>query len=79
MVPMTVASSKPIVVSADEMDSATFRRHMNHRHLDSLGYAGRLPRRVFGTYSDYIEHCYRAFHSTLHRLRLDIEHEHQDS
>ena len=73
---MTVDSTKLIVVSIDDMKSSTFLKHMNHRHEDSLGYAGMLPRLVFEGSDDYIERCYRAFHETLHRLRLDLPHEH---
>ena len=74
----TLASIRLLVVSTDEMDSNDFRRHLNGRHLDSLGYAGRLPILVFAGSDPYIEQCYRAFHNTLHRLRIDISHEHQE-
>jgi hypothetical protein len=76
---MTVDStSKLLVVSIDDMDSGTFRVHMNHRHQESLGYAGKLPRFFFADNTEYIERCYRAFHRTLHRLRFDLGHEHQE-
>jgi hypothetical protein len=75
---MTVDStSKLLVVSIDDMDSGTFRIHMNRRHDESLGYAGKLPRFFFADNDEYIERCYRAFHGTLHRLLPDIRHEHE--
>jgi hypothetical protein len=66
-----------LVVSIDDMDSAIFRYHMNHRHRDSLGFAGLLPKGFFADNTEYIERCYRAFHETLHRLGVDLEHEHE--
>lgn len=72
------SAEKLLVVSIDDMDSGTFRIHMNRRHGGSLGYAGKLPRFFFADNTEYIERCYRAFHNTLHRLSLDIGHEHQD-
>ena len=67
-----------LIVSIDGMDSKTFRMHMNHRHGASLGFAGRLPKGFFEDNTEYIESCYRAFHRALHRLSVDIEHEHQE-
>jgi hypothetical protein len=66
-----------LVISIDDMNAVAFRRHMNQRHGASLGFAGRLPKGFFEDNTDYIERCYRAFHETLHRLGVDLEHEHE--
>jgi hypothetical protein len=70
---MTVVSTKRTVVSTGEMDDDTFIRHMNMRHSDSLGYLGRL--RYF---SESVMSLWRVYHETLHRLRIDLRHEHEE-
>ena len=65
--------SAAVVVPSEEMDDRTFVRHMNKRHRDSLGGLARL----WETCDPYVTECYRVFHMQLHRLRLDIGHEHE--
>lgn len=56
------------------MDGRTFVMHMNKRHSDSLG---GLPR-LWETCDPYVTACWRAFHTQLHRWRLDLSHVHED-
>ena len=63
-----------VVVHTRYMDTDTFRKHMAFRHRASLhGRDGIGP-----FYDPYVERCWRAFHSTVHRLALygDMDHEH---
>jgi hypothetical protein len=69
----TTTSGKREVDLIEDMDRATFLKHMNFRHADSLGYGDSIP--GFGL-TEYVEHCWRAFHNKIHELRLDIRHEH---
>jgi hypothetical protein len=64
--------SATVVVPADEMDDATFIRHMNKRHRNSLG---GLPY-LWETCDPYVTACWRAFHEQLHRWHITIRHEH---
>lgn len=64
-----------VVVPEQEMDTETFILHLRHRHPDSRP-AGAKPIEWF--VSDYVEYCYRMFHYQLHRLRVDMSHEHEE-
>jgi hypothetical protein len=64
-----------IVAAPQEMDNATFSRHMGLRHADSMGGLTDLQ---LGRYSNGLADSWRAFHDRLHRLRLDLDHEHED-
>jgi hypothetical protein len=61
-----------LVISADEMDTATFAKHMNARHADSLGGLASLDFRG----KEHLAQMWRSFHNQLHRVRLDLNHEH---
>jgi hypothetical protein len=53
------------------MDEETFRKHMASRH----------DRPDHGPFPDYyVERCWRAYHSAVHRLSLhgDLDHDHGD-
>lgn len=65
-------NEKELVRDADEMDSVAFAKHMTYRHLDSLGGLSYLS----DSLDEYVEECYRIFHDRLHRIRIDLEHEH---
>lgn len=63
-----------LVRSAEDMDEHFFLMHLKKRHPESLIIAG------FDKFaSEYVEHCYRQFHVQLHKLRLDIPHEHEEN
>lgn len=61
------------VRSADNMSLEDFEMHMNMRHSDSLGGMEHITLRPS---QQYVNFCWRKFHSTIHRLRADIMHEH---
>lgn len=66
-----------VVQAAENMDRATFCRHMSLRHGENLGgLPGLDPESLF--ISDYVEECWRAFHRQLHALHLqeDVDHDH---
>lgn len=65
---------KQLVSNADNMDTFDFVRHMNLRHGDSLGGLTHLSDKL----GDYVEECYRIFHDRLHKVRIDLEHEHAE-
>jgi hypothetical protein len=62
------------VPSADQMSTEIFVRHMNLRHVDSLGGLTELPEDI----TPAVEQLYRSFHARLHllRLRSELRHEH---
>jgi hypothetical protein len=62
------------VANPEDMDKVTFAKHMTHRHGDSLGGMESLdPAHM----SDEMEGIWRAFHDRLHRVRVDLGHEHE--
>lgn len=65
------------VRAAEDMPREDFCRHMDMRHSESLGGLTGVPLFM----SDYVERCWRAFHTQLHRLRLQehIDHDHGPS
>lgn len=64
-----------VLVDAEhEMNDRTFVLHMNKRHRESLG---GLPH-LWETCDPYVTSCWRAFHTQLHRWRLDLGHRHED-
>ena len=62
-----------LVIAADSMDYETFAKHMTRRHHESLGGLTELVLRK----EDSVSQAWRSFHRRLHRLRVDIGHEHQ--
>lgn len=74
---MVMMSAEEVVTvkSADDMTDSDFERHMNMRHSESLGGLGTVE---FSHTSTYVIHCWRMFHRTVHRIRLDINHEHAE-
>ena len=65
---------KLLVASIEDMDRYTFCRHFTKRHRDSLGGMQELLPHI----DEGIEAAYRSFHRRLHRLRVDLPHEHDD-
>ena len=63
---------KTVVPSILEMPTATFVKHFNARHSDSLAGMDRLPEDI----SFEVEQAYRAFHANLTSSRADYTHEH---
>lgn len=61
-----------LVISADNMDTPTFAKHMNARHADSLGGLEHLDFRG----AEHLAQMWRSFHNQLHRTRVDLNHEH---
>lgn len=61
-----------LVQNADEMDDDTFCMHMNKRHSSSLGGLASIEPVAPGTTD-----AWRSFHDRLHRLRVDLRHEHE--
>jgi hypothetical protein len=69
----TTAKARPKKVQATyKMDLATFVKHFNARHHDSLAGMKGLPENL--AFEE--EQSYRAFHNRLHTTRVDLEHEH---
>lgn len=60
-----------LVTNADDMDDETFCKHMSYRHQDSLGGMDEI-----WPVAESTTDAWRSFHDRLHRLRLDIPHEH---
>ena len=71
---MSPVSQKVSVPAIEDMDKATFIKHFNARHDDSLGGAVALPPTLY----DNMEYMYRSFHARLHATRVasDYDHEH---
>lgn len=61
------------VPSADDMDDATFAKHMTHRHGESLG---GLPFLHLTGKSPSLVAAWRAFHRRLHNLAEPGRYEH---
>lgn len=66
------AAAREVVRSADRMDRATFIKHMNYRHADSM--KNWVLTDIHMTAA--MEELWRKFHAVLHRIRPDISHEH---
>lgn len=67
---------KVLVTSEGNMDDRTFRKHMNLRHPESLGYLGDLKPRP--SLDAHMMVLWRIYHGALHRFRIDLAHEHGD-
>lgn len=67
------AKKRTVVPSILDMDTATFIKHFNMRHNDSLAGMDRLPENI--TFE--VEQTYRAFHNNLTKSRADYDHEHE--
>ena len=71
--------SKIRVPSADKMDRATFMKHMNFRHADSMEKWTLVDTHM----TIQMEKLWRAFHCYLHghlrRPKVEIDHEHASS
>jgi hypothetical protein len=63
---------KQLVNPICSMDRATFAKHFNARHGDSLADLAGLPEDMVFE----VEQMYRAFHKNLHASRVDYEHDH---
>jgi hypothetical protein len=64
-----------LVRSPDDMDDETFAMHMAYRHADSLG---GLTSISASARTPGLIRAWRVFHDRLHRLRVDLLHEHED-
>lgn len=62
------------VKAPEAMPKQDFEMHMNMRHGDSLGGLEMLE---LGRCSDYVTLCWQRFHARLHRLRIDLDHDHE--
>lgn len=51
------------VVSADDMDDETFKKHFNYRHVDDLDGISKINVGM----DDEILRMYRSFHDHIHR------------
>lgn len=55
------------------MEIDVFEKHMNSRHAGSLGGLSELT-----LPTAYLASCYKSFHDRLHRVRVDIQHDHKE-
>jgi hypothetical protein len=69
---MRVIEKEP-VIDPEEMDDEDFCRHMTKRHRDSLGGLSDI-----WPVAESTTDAWRAFHNRLHRLRIDLQHEHEE-
>ncbi len=71
MIQKMIQKTADLVRDAEVMDDEFFCMHMSKRHQDSL--AGQSFIEPAGDATE----AYRAFHDRLHRLRVDLVHEHE--